>query len=104
MMHVHIPAMSGLVLVYLLVFARIGSMLMLLPGIGDAGIPSRVRLVLALSIAFAFAPVAAHNYSAVEPTTTMQLGLLIGQEVTAGILVGAMARIIMSSLQVAGYL
>jgi flagellar biosynthetic protein FliR len=104
MMTIHIPALSGMILVYLLVFARVGSMLMLLPGIGDVGIPSRVRLVLALSIAFAFAPVAAQNYSATEPTSALQLGLLIAQEVTAGVLVGSMARIIMSSLQVAGYL
>jgi len=30
--------------------------------------------------------------------------ILIAQEVTAGVLVGAMARIIMSALQVAGFL
>ena len=34
----------------------------------------------------------------------MALVILIGQEITAGVLVGAMARIIMSALQVAGFL
>ncbi len=34
----------------------------------------------------------------------MAFGLMIAQEVTCGVAVGAMARIIMSALQVAGYL
>jgi flagellar biosynthetic protein FliR len=103
-MHVHLPDLSGLALVYLLVFARVGAMIMLLPPIGEAGIPSRVRLVLALAIAFALAPVVAANYPAQAPASAAMLALLIVQEVTAGILIGAMARIIMSALHVAGYL
>src|ERR1041385_4448610 len=46
-----LPALSGLILTYLLVFARTGAMVMLLPGIGDTTVPSRVRLVLGLAIA-----------------------------------------------------
>ena len=90
--------------IYLLVFARVGSMVMLLPAIGDMGIPSRVRLVLALAIAFALTPQVQANYPAVVPTTFLQLAILVLQEVTAGVLVGAMARIIMSALSVAGFL
>jgi flagellar biosynthetic protein FliR len=103
-MAIHLPALSGIVLVYLLVFARVGAMIMLLPGIGDANVPSRVRLMLALSISFAFAPVAAQHYAGIAPQNVMQLGLILSQEIVAGLLVGAMASIIMSSLQVAGYL
>jgi flagellar biosynthetic protein FliR len=55
-MHIHLPDLSGIVLVYLLVFARVGAMVMLLPNIGEAGIPSRVRLLLAVAIAFCMAP------------------------------------------------
>jgi flagellar biosynthetic protein FliR len=102
-MTIHLPELSGLVLVYLLVFARIGAMIMLLPAIGQAGIPPRVRLLLALAITVAFAPTVAANYPTTAPTTTLQLGLLIVQEVTCGLLVGAMSSIIMSALQVAGY-
>ncbi len=32
------------------------------------------------------------------------IGLMLAEEITAGVLIGAMARIIMSSLQVAGFL
>ncbi len=103
-MTVHLPALSGIVLTYLLVFSRVGAMVMLLPAIAEMGVPSRVRLVLALAISFALTPQVQSNYPAVNPENTMALLILILQEVTAGVLVGAMARIIMSALQVAGYL
>src|ERR1051326_2091536 len=103
-MTIHLPALSGIVLTYLLVFARVGSMVMLLPAIGEMGVPSRVRLVLALAIAFALTPSVQSAYPGVAPETSISLGIMIAQEVTAGVLVGAMARIIMSALQVAGFL
>ena len=103
-MHIHLPALSGIVLTYLLVFSRVGAMIMLLPGFGTMGVPARVRLVLALAISLALAPTVQNLYPAIAPTTIIQLGLLIAQEVTCGILVGAMAAIIMSGLQVAGFL
>ena len=100
----HLPELSGAILTYLLVFSRVGAMVMLLPAIGEMGVPSRVRLVLALAIAFALTPQVQGNYPAVSPESTIALTIMIAQEVTAGVLVGAMARIIMSALQVAGYL
>ncbi len=103
-MHIHLPDLSGIVLVYLLVFARVGAMVMLLPNIGEAGIPARVRLLLAVAIAFCMAPGVAPAYHTVAPTTSVALVILIAQETTVGILVGAMARIIMSALNVAGTL
>lgn len=103
-MTVHLPALSGLILTYALVFARVGSMVMLLPAIGEMGVPARVRLVLAVAISFALTPQVQSNYPAAEPGTFLELARLVMQEVVAGILVGAMARIIMSALQVAGFL
>lgn len=103
-MHIQLADFTGTLFVYFLVFARTGSMIMLLPGIGEAGVPPRVRLALALAISLAFAPTVAHDYPAKAPTSDLQLGLLIFQEITAGLLVGAIARIIMSALNVAGNL
>ena len=79
-------------------------MVMLLPAIGEmrraaAGAPGAGAGHLACAGADR-----AERLSAAAPQTALALGLLIAQEVTAGILVGAMARIIMSALQVAGYL
>ena len=103
-MHIHLPDLSGIVLTYLLVFSRVGAMIMLLPGFGTMGVPARVRLVLALAISLALTPTVQSAYPAVAPSTITQLTLLILEEVTCGSLVGAMAAIIMSSLQVAGFL
>jgi len=103
-MIVHLTDLSGSILVYFLVFARTGAMIMLLPAIGEANVPSQVRLVLALAISFAFAPTMTHAYPTAVPQNVLALGLLLIQEITAGLLIGAMARIIMSALTVAGFL
>ncbi|MBU6296829.1 MAG: flagellar type III secretion system protein FliR [Alphaproteobacteria bacterium] len=103
-MTITLPGLSGVILVYLLVFARTGAMVMLLPAIGDANVPGRVRLMLALAISLALAPAVASTYPQQAPASALALGLLIAQEVTVGILIGTMARIIMSSLSVAGFL
>ncbi len=77
---------------------------MLLPAIGDVGVPARVRLVLALAISFAFAPSVAHTYTMTAPQSEVALVVLVVQEVVAGALVGSMARIIVSALSTAGYI
>lgn len=101
-MHITLPSLSGAVLVYLLVFARTGAMLMLLPPLGDANVPSRVRLILALAISVALAPTVAAAYPTTAAKTIMQLGVLLAQETTAGVLIGTLARIIMSSITIGG--
>jgi flagellar biosynthetic protein FliR len=103
-MSIHLPDLSGAMLVYMLVFARVGAMVMLLPQIGEAGVPARVRLILALAISFALAPTVMNAYPQSAPASSIELSILIAKETTIGVLVGAMARIIMSALQVAGYL
>jgi flagellar biosynthetic protein FliR len=101
-MTITLSSLSGVVLVYLLVFARTGSMLMLLPPIGEANVPARVRLMLALGVALALAPVVQSSYPQTAPQTTAALVSLIVQEVVVGIMIGTLARIIMSSISVAG--
>lgn len=103
-MHIHLPALSGIILTYLLVFSRVGAMMMLLPGVGTMGVPARVRLVLALAVSFALTPTVQNLYPAAAPQTVIALVILLAQEITAGVLVGAMAAVIMSALQVAGFL
>jgi flagellar biosynthesis protein FliR len=100
----HLNDLSGQVLLYFLVFARVGAMVMLLPAIGEAGVPSRVRLALALAVSFAMAPALAGTYPHVVANSPIALGVLIAQEITAGVLVGGMARLIMAGLSVAGQL
>jgi flagellar biosynthesis protein FliR len=104
MMTITLPALSGTVLVYLLVFARTGAMLMLLPPIGDVNVPARVRLMIALAISLALTPTVTASYPQTAPQSTAALSVLIAEEITSGVLVGAMARIIVSAISVAGFL
>jgi flagellar biosynthetic protein FliR len=104
MLHVHLPELSGIILTYLLVFSRVGTMMMLLPALGEGGIPARVRLVLALAVTVAMAPTVQHAYPQAAPTGEMQLFLWVAQEATAGLLIGGMSRIIMGALSTGGYL
>ena len=103
-MTVTLPALSGTVLVYLLVFARTGAMVMLLPPFGDVGVPARVRLILALAISLALTPMVSASYPQTAPQSVAVLTVLIAEEITVGVLIGTMARIIMSAVSVAGFL
>ena len=73
-MHIHLPALSGIVLVYLLVFARTGAMVMMLPAIGEASVPPMVRLVLALAISLCLAPDVASQYPQSDRRTCSRSG------------------------------
>ncbi len=102
-MTIILPQLQGIVLAYLLTFARTGAMIMLLPVIGDAGVPARVRLAFALAVSAALVNATAHYYPTNSPPP-MELAAMIARETTAGVLVGTMARLIMSALEVAGSL
>lgn len=92
---------TGSVFAFLLVFARVGSAVMALPGFGDAYVAPRFRLIIALAISLAAAPVAAPLLPPM-PEALVALLLLIGGEVVIGIFLGLLARLLMSGLQVAG--
>ena len=102
-MTIILPELKGIVLIFLLTFSRAGAMIMLLPVIGDAGVPIRVRLAFALAVTAALTSATAQYYPSVSPPP-MELAVLIAREATAGVLVGAMARLIMSALDTAGFL
>ena len=84
-----------------LVFARVGAILMLLPGIGDAVVPPRIRLGLALLLAFVLFPIAAPQVAAIPGTASGLVGLLI-RELVIGLMIGGLLRLFLASLAVAG--
>ncbi len=84
-----------------LIFARIGAILMLLPGIGESYVPPRIRLSLALVISLALWPVVAHAL----PTLPASLGSMVGwilREVIVGLMIGALLRAFKAALATAG--
>lgn len=84
-----------------LLFARLGAMIMLLPGFGEASIPARVRLGFALVFAIALAPTLASRMP--EPAiTAWGMAFQVSGEVLIGLLLGAAARMLLSALATAG--
>ncbi len=86
---------------FLLVFARIGAAVFVMPGIGDSFVSPRIRLFLALGISLVLAPVVQPYMPSPIPPVLM-LGVLIGMEFVVGMFIGTIARIFMAALDVAG--
>lgn len=87
--------------VFMLIFSRLGAMIMLMPAIGEIAVPTRVRLILALILSAVMMPLVADTYSAI-PLTVPGLALAVVYEVLIGIFIGMSAQIVMSALHVAG--
>ena len=85
-----------------LVFVRIGALVMLLPGIGEASIPPRIRLSLALVLSLAFYPIVRAGLPATPPATVGDLGAMVFIELFIGLGLGSVLRMFVTALAVAG--
>ncbi len=85
----------------LLIFARIGTALMLMPGFGESYISARIRLLLALMVSLVIHPAVAPNLPALPPSPAALLLLVFG-EVFIGLFLGSLARILMAALSIGG--
>jgi flagellar biosynthetic protein FliR len=85
----------------MLVFARVGAMVMLLPGFGESNIPVRIKLAIALLLTLIILPLHRSAYQ-VDLTSMAALGVLMVHEIAIGIVLGATARVTLSALAVAG--
>ena len=86
---------------YFLVFARIGAVLMLMPGFGVGFVPTRVRLIIALAVSLVVLPIVAPVLPP-TPTTPIDLFIMLGKEIVAGLFIGVAARTMLTALQAAG--
>jgi flagellar biosynthesis protein FliR len=86
---------------FFLVVSRIGSAMMLLPGIGGQLVSSRIRLLLALSLSFLLLPVLAPGLPAL-PKNVGTMVLLVGGEIAIGLFMGTMVQLLMTALNLAG--
>lgn len=85
-----------------LVFARAGGVIMLMPGVGDPGVPARIRLAFALLLALAAGPALSPELPAI-PADPWGLAMLFGGETLVGLAFGALARLVLSAVSIAGY-
>ena len=86
---------------FLLVFARLGSALTVMPGFGEVTISPRVRLVFALALSVVLLPIVGAVLPAL-PSSPISLTLLLGSEIFIGLVIGLSARIMLGALQIAG--
>src|ERR1700753_828270 len=86
---------------FILMFARIGTMLMLLPGLGEMSVPARIRLTIALMLTLILFPLhrAAYDTDLRVPGPVL---IALAQELAIGLVLGLTARLTISALQVAG--
>jgi flagellar biosynthetic protein FliR len=85
----------------LLIFVRVGSAIMVLPGFSEVYVPPRMRLLLALAISFALAAPLAPSLPPL-PMEPLGFARLIGGELLLGLFLGAIARAIFAALHIAG--
>jgi flagellar biosynthesis protein FliR len=85
----------------LLVFARVGSAIVVLPGFSAGYVPMRVRLLIALAISAVVLTSVAGTLPPV-PDRPDALLLLLLSEILIGLFVGSIPRVLFSALQVAG--
>jgi flagellar biosynthetic protein FliR len=100
-MRIYVSFLPALAAAYILVVARIGTMLMLLPGLGELNVPVRMRLGVALLLGAVLLPLHQSAYQ-VDLKSFGPLIAMLGDELFIGAVLGLSVRLIMSSLQVAG--
>lgn len=100
-MRIDISLLPVLAASFLLIFARIGAMMMLMPGFGESGVPARIRLGLALALTLILVPLHRSAYT-IDLQNLNALGVLIVHEVVIGLVLGLTARVTLSALTVAG--
>jgi flagellar biosynthetic protein FliR len=100
-MKIDISFLPALAATFMLVFARIGTMVMLLPGLGELSVPVRSRLTVALVLAAVLLPLHRNAYT-VDLRTFGPVLILLGEELFIGAVLGLTARLTISALQVAG--
>lgn len=84
-----------------LVFARVGVIIMLLPGLGETFIPPRIRLSFALSLSLMLFPLMAGSAPPL-PGDGAGLGGAVIKELLIGLMIGGVLRLFMNSLATAG--
>lgn len=84
-----------------LIFARVGAMVMLLPGIGETSVPPRIRLAFAVLLAMVLTPIAGPAIGQLPATNVGLVGAVI-HELLIGVMLGSILRLFLGSLAVAG--
>lgn len=86
---------------FLLVFCRIGTAFMLMPGIGEMYVPPRIRLLFALAVSLIVAPTLVDTMPPI-PASALTMTTLIAFESFIGLFLGMLTRTLIATLHIAG--
>jgi flagellar biosynthetic protein FliR len=100
-MRIDVSLLPALAAAFMLAFARIGTMVMLMPGLGETNIPARAKLSIALGLTLIMLPAHRAAYN-VDMGSIIPMLVLLVHEIVIGVVLGATARVTLSALQVAG--
>src|SRR5262250_1039118 len=100
-MRIDVSFLPAVAATFMLMFARIGTMVMLLPGLGEVNVPQRVRLTVALMLTLVLFPLHQSAFT-LDLTSFTPVLMMLGQELFIGAILGLAARLTISALQVAG--
>ena len=86
---------------YVLIFARVGSILMLMPALGEMSIPARMRLSFALVFSLVLYPLVQPQLPAL-PSDVLQTIVYLLHELVVGLILGSITRLVTMAAAVAG--
>jgi len=93
--------MSGHVFAFVFIFARIGSVIMLFPGLGESYVSPRMRLMFAFSLSFLLMEPLLGRVP-MPPENIGELFRLLSYEIIIGLFFGTILRLLLSTLETAG--
>jgi len=96
-----LEAAEAMVFTAMAVFVRVGAIAFLLPGLGERGLPMRVRLGGALALTVLVAPLI-RPLVPETPDTPAGVVAMIAAEASAGLIIGLGFRFLILMLQIAG--
>jgi flagellar biosynthesis protein FliR len=95
--------LSGQVFAFMMIFARVGTFFMLMPGIGEPFVLSRARLMIALAVTLLLLPVLGPDLPMQPAAVGTMLHLLV-IEMIVGLFFGTFLRFLLSALEEAGHM
>ena len=100
-MHIDFSVLPALAATFMLVFARIGSMVMLLPALGETNIPAQIKVAIAVMLTLIILPLHRSAYR-IDLSSLNPVLVMMAHEIIVGIVLGATAKVTFSALQVGG--
>lgn len=86
---------------FMLIFCRIGSAFLAMPGFSEMYVPARIRLSLALIMSLMLTPLLAAKMPLL-PDNPLAVFVLLGGEILVGVFIGLLVRMILLAVHAAG--